>query len=367
MRRNSTAQVQEGTLRRRVAAVFSDVKIDTPELAAALKGLSALSGDPSSSASSSASSLSSSSIADWDKASYVLRSQLELRGACELDQSIVEAARAVEREVAKVETSVAQMSQTCAAIAARLDQACQGASATLLLAQAQELKRQELVARARRDAVDAFLAAFRVSPEELQVIARASSSFGTDANSGGSAVVPSPTTPSPAAAASSSSSPIGPAFFKALARVVAVRSECAQLLQTPFQRIALELMSSLGEYMERGYETLYKWVQRASVVVPASSSSSSSSSSAALTGLAGLATVADISPTLVTSLRLLRKMPVYYNHCVDEILQARRLAYVQQFIEVRFFCRCRCRCASFRSCVCVYPVCCMLYAVCVCI
>lgn len=61
------------------------------------------------------------------------------------------------------------------------------------------------------------------------------------------------------------------------------------LLQTYHQRMGMDILDSLAQRLERGYEKLYRWVQREGRELEA---------------------VPEVKTTFVTALRLLRQMPV---------------------------------------------------------
>ena len=71
-------------------------------------------------------------------------------------------------------------------------------------------------------------------------------------------------------------------------------------------------MDSLATRLEQGYERLFRWVQSQS---------------------RELAVSTEQQTTFATAFRLLQHMPVYYNHCCQEISQTRRLLLIRRFLE----------------------------------
>jgi hypothetical protein len=102
-------------------------------------------------------------------------------------------------------------------------------------------------------------------------------------------------------------------FFNSLNRIIQIRKDCSGLLLAyQQQRVALDIMDSLAERLECAYERLYRWVQK---------------KSQQMTGLR------DVDTNFFTAFNLLKQMPLYFQHCTQELCQTRRLLLVRQFLS----------------------------------
>ncbi|KAL8609891.1 Golgi transport complex subunit 6 [Nucella lapillus] len=102
-------------------------------------------------------------------------------------------------------------------------------------------------------------------------------------------------------------------FFKALARVKQIHSDCKVLLRTNQQTAGLEIMESMALQLESAYERLYRWTQNECRILTSDSP--------------------DISPVLCQAMEALQDRPVLFKYSLDEYGTARRSAVVRGFID----------------------------------
>jgi hypothetical protein len=103
-------------------------------------------------------------------------------------------------------------------------------------------------------------------------------------------------------------------FFKAVKRIVELRSACHALTGQDEGRIAIDLIDSFNRRLDLAYERLYRWVQGRCQRLNKQDE--------------GIQ-----SDLLSGALDLLRSQPVYYDHCISEIAAARRLLVLNQFLQ----------------------------------
>ena len=150
------------------------------------------------------------------------------------------------------------MSATCSRLSERL-QAARGDTSELMSRTAELVAQKEGITE-RHDQVTSFLERFQLSEAD-------------------SSALESPN--------------VDKQFFHALERIGSIRKECKGLLQTGQERVALDILDSFSNKLEKGYEKLYKWVQKESREVESG----------------------ELREKFISALRLLRPMPVYYQHC----------------------------------------------------
>ncbi|KAK7102644.1 conserved oligomeric Golgi complex subunit 6-like [Littorina saxatilis] len=102
-------------------------------------------------------------------------------------------------------------------------------------------------------------------------------------------------------------------FFKVLARVKQIHSDCKVLLRTNQQTAGLEIMEAMALQMESAYERLYRWTQNECRILTSDSP--------------------DISPVLCQALEASQDRPVLFKYSLDEYGTARRSAVVRGFID----------------------------------
>jgi hypothetical protein len=109
------------------------------------------------------------------------------------------------------------------------------------------------------------------------------------------------------------SSEISSHFFDVLNRVNQIRTDCKILLRTQHQRVGLEIMDLMADYLEAAYKKLYKWVR-------------------AECKLCLEKDCPEIPSLLRTAFHFLQDRPVLLAHCLEEIASQRQNALVRSFV-----------------------------------
>lgn len=206
---------------------------------------------------------------------WILQSLLEKRDI-ELNKQMISSFVSVKDEIHKTEQTIDELVNQCNAITSRLHAVRQNTSN--LMSQTTDLKKQKKTFDRRHELVSAFLARFQLIPDEIKEL---------------------------------ESNEITPEFFHALNRITQIQNDCKELLQTEQQKIGLDIMDDLAGRLECGYEKLYRWVQREA---------------------REMALNPEVQSNFVTAFQLLKPMPIYYQHCCQEIAQTRRVLLIKRFL-----------------------------------
>lgn len=249
-------------LQRKVQKLLSSrVRVDSPEMTTALKGLSEL--------------FPQSQGYEVLLHRGQLRSSLERQGV-QFNEQLVGAFGDVQTQLALLDSSISQLALACTSVTARLQEAREGTAQ--LLQKTSALQNEQACVIRKRCVVATFLQRFQLSEEERRAL---------------------------------ESDDVDDAFFDALKRIGEIRADCKDLLQNYHQRVGLDIMDSLAQRLERGYEKLYRWVQKEAREMQHH---------------------VEVRVTFARALNLLRAMPVYYQHCSQEIAQTRRLLLIRRFL-----------------------------------
>lgn len=249
-------------LQRKVQKLLSSrVRVDSPEMVQALKGLSNLFPDSS----------GEEILVNRQK----LRSLLEQHGV-QSNRELVESFGEVQTQLASLDGAISELTTACSSITQRLQDAREGTANLLSKTSSLQQEQEDLGRKAEITAT--FLQRFQLSAEELRALE------GDEVND---------------------------QFFDSLRRIGEIRSDCKGLLQNYHQRVGLDIMDSLAQRLEKGYEKLYRWVQQES---------------------RDLQHHSEVRSSFARALRMLKAMPVYYRHCCQEIAQTRRLLVIRRFL-----------------------------------
>jgi hypothetical protein len=285
------AHISNVTLKRKIQKLYEN-KLDNEELLVALKDLGTF--------------YSKNTLEDrWN-----LRENLEKRAFSEHER-FLEAYAVVETELLKVTEQVSELQRCCNEMEKRL--ALTKSSSGTLLDQAEklfhikyvvEMKHERLrfciksleVSRTMKcdpslnissylntiktEVISNFLFRFQLTPEERKIL---------------------------------TSSEISSHFFDVLNRVNQIRTDCKILLRTQHQRVGLEIMDLMADYLEAAYKKLYKWVR-------------------AECKLCLEKDCPEIPSLLRTAFHFLQDRPVLLAHCLEEIASQRQNALVRSFV-----------------------------------
>ena len=205
-----------------------------------------------------------------------LRSTLERRSV-HIHSSLVTSFQAVDAQLTTLASSLTSLLTQCERTLAQLSSVKQ--SNALLVNATSQLQADAAELVRKEELVRAFLATFQLSEEDARALDEGE---------------------------------VNAAFFQALSRIGGIRERCQQLLLNSHQRIGLDILDGLGKRLEKGYERLYRFVQREA---------------------ATLTTLPAPDSPFIPALTLLRSMPVYYDHCLNEMSQAHRLQLIQRFSQ----------------------------------
>ncbi|ESO91200.1 hypothetical protein LOTGIDRAFT_209569 [Lottia gigantea] len=209
-----------------------------------------------------------------------LRSDIEKRSLA-INEEFLQSFQAVKEQLDCVYSDVKEMNECCQDMTNRLKAAKDQthdliSQTTTLHAESQKLQMKSQVA-------DAFLSKFQLKSEEAKIIR------GTRDGA------------------------LHPEFFKALARVKQIHSDCKYLLRTNQQTAGLEIMESMALHQESAYERLYRWTQNECRTLTGDSP--------------------DVSIVLCDAMKALLDRPVLFKYSLDEFGTARRSAVVRGFID----------------------------------
>jgi len=269
----------------KVLSASSRVTVDSSDIINSLKALSDLSaaqaraghvGDAGTNSSSQSDEPASFASLD-NGARRNLLSVLERRSV-KTHEALLSSVSGIIDQIDSMNDEALQLATECDTLTSRLESA--RTQTAHLVEQTAELHRQKEIVAEKHQLVSAFLDRFQVSEEDIL-------SLESDA--------------------------VDEEFFAALHRLLAMREDCKQLLQSYHQRVGLDIMDSHGKRIEKAFEKLYFWVQKESRSLNAAAP--------------------EVGPTFVRALHLLRQRKAYYNHCCQEIYQARRVLLIRRFIE----------------------------------
>ncbi|XP_013389501.1 conserved oligomeric Golgi complex subunit 6-like [Lingula anatina] len=215
-----------------------------------------------------------------------LRNRRNLRGDVErrslaINEDFIQAFQQVKEQLDSVYEDVKGMSECCQDMTTRLKAAKEQTHD--LINQTTQLQTESQRLQMRAQVADAFLAKFQLKPEEVKILR------GTRDGA------------------------LHPDFFKALARVKQIHTDCKVLLRTNQQTAGLEIMESMALHQESAYERLYRWTQNECRALSNESP--------------------DISSQLCLGLEALQDRPVLFRYSLDEFGTARRTAIVRGFID----------------------------------
>ncbi|KAJ3296955.1 Golgi transport complex subunit 6 [Borealophlyctis nickersoniae] len=179
-----------------------------------------------------------------------------------------------------IEKEIKSITECCEDMGEKLESAKDQTSH--LMKQTQELKSRSLKCKVHQSIVDAFLARFTLSEEEVQVL-------------------------------TSTASPVGSAFFEALKHLQQINEDCKALLITEHQKAGLEIMETMAMYQETAYEKLFRWGQAECRSMNRDSP--------------------EVTPAMKDAMRALKRRPVLFQTIVDEVSHTRRAALVRAFID----------------------------------
>ncbi|KAK9719428.1 Golgi transport complex subunit 6, partial [Basidiobolus ranarum] len=151
-----------------------------------------------------------------------------------------------------------------------------------LLEKTDALKSERTKSEARKVIVKAFLDAFTLSEDELEVL-------------------------------SSTDAPLNEAFFSALRHLQRIHKDCQVLIASDKQLVGTEIMNSLTSVQETAFDKLFKWTQSECRVLGRDSP--------------------DITPTLRMAIKELKQRPELYRACIEEMTGLRRNTVVRYFID----------------------------------
>eukprot|EP01018_Ginkgo_biloba_P011038 Gb_06250 [translate_table: standard] len=237
-----------------------EARTDSPDLLASLNTLSSFYTD------------------NTQQARRNLRSTIEKR-ALSINQEFLTASESAQKALDAVEQEVAGLAECCEKIAKALN-SCSAATGDIVTT-TERLKQELENTTQRQEIVSSFLRDYQLSQEEVNALRE------EDLNEN---------------------------FFKALARVQEIHSNCKMLLRTHHQRAGLELMDMMAVYQEGAYERLCRWVQ-------------------AECRSLGDNDTPEVSDLLKTAARCLKERPVLFKYCTEEVANTRHNALFRRFIS----------------------------------
>lgn len=209
-----------------------------------------------------------------------LRSDIEKRSLA-INEDFLTAFQAVKEQLDDVYSDVKAMNECCLDMTNRLKAA--KAKTHHLISQTTSLHNESQKLQVKEQVAQAFLDKFQLKPDEIKSLR------GTRDGA------------------------LQPDFFKALARVKQIHSDCKFLLRTNHQTAGLEIMESMALHQESAYERLYRWAQNQCRLVTQDTP--------------------DISPLLCQAMEALQDRPVLLKYSLDEFGKARRSSVVRGFID----------------------------------
>eukprot|EP00271_Cylindrocystis_brebissonii_P011852 TRINITY_DN29826_c0_g1_i1.p1 TRINITY_DN29826_c0_g1~~TRINITY_DN29826_c0_g1_i1.p1 ORF type:complete len:707 (+),score=155.94 TRINITY_DN29826_c0_g1_i1:799-2919(+) len=207
-----------------------------------------------------------------------LRATLERRGLA-INEEFLAASESAQQALDAVEAEVQGLADCCDRVAHALS-SCSGSTGNMVVA-TERLKGELENTLRRQELVSAFLHNYQLTPEEIAALREEE---------------------------------LDERFFRALARVQEIHSNCKVLLRTHHQRAGLELMDVMAVYQEGAYERLCRWVQ-------------------AECRSLGHTDTPEVSDLLKTAARSLKERPVLFKYCAEEVANTRHNALFRRFIS----------------------------------
>eukprot|EP00897_Mesotaenium_endlicherianum_P007060 jgi/Mesen1/6382/ME000329S05549 len=237
-----------------------ETRTDSPELLASLSTLSAFYSDNSL------------------QARRNLRKTIERRGLS-INEEFLESSEAAQKALDAVEVEVQGLAECCDRIAKALS-TCSATTGDMVVA-TERLKTELESTTKRQELVASFLHNYQLTQQEINALREED---------------------------------LDESFFRALARVQEIHSNCKVLLRMHHQRAGLELMDVMAVYQEGAYERLCRWVQ-------------------AECRSLGDSDNPEVSDLLKTASRSLRERPVLFKYCAEEVANTRHNALFRRFIS----------------------------------
>ncbi|KAH9514306.1 Golgi transport complex subunit 6 [Bulinus truncatus] len=209
-----------------------------------------------------------------------LRSDIEKRSLA-INEEFLSAFQAVKEQLDSVYSDVQAMNECCLDMTNRLKAA--KAKTHHLISQTTSLHNESQKLQLKEQVANAFLEKFQLKPDEIKSL-RGTRDGALHAD-----------------------------FFKALAKVKQIHSDCKFLLRTNHQTAGLEIMESMALHQESAYERLYRWTQHQCRQVTQDTP--------------------DVSYLLCQAMEALQDRPVLLKYSLDEFGKARRSAVVRGFID----------------------------------
>lgn len=209
-----------------------------------------------------------------------LRSDIEKRSLL-VNEEFVQAFKNVKEVLDDLYTSITEMNQCCTDMRNRLQTT--KSHTHDLISQTTKLQAEGNKIQMKQEVVQAFLSTFQLKQEEV-IILRGTREGGLNED-----------------------------FFKVLAKVKKLHSDCKILLRSNQQTAGLEIMESMALHQEAAYERLYRWTQSECRLLIVESP--------------------DINPLLCQAMESLQDRSVLFKYSIDEYANARRAAIVRGFID----------------------------------
>ncbi|ELU12375.1 hypothetical protein CAPTEDRAFT_181210, partial [Capitella teleta] len=209
-----------------------------------------------------------------------LRSDIERRSLL-INEEFVDCFKVAKEQLDSICEDVQAMNECCLDMTSRLKTAKDQTHD--LISQTTQLQTESQKLQMRAQVTDVFLSKFQLKQEEVQILR------GTRDGS------------------------LHPGFFKALARVKQIHTDCKVLLRTNQQTAGLEIMEAMALQQESAYERLYRWTQNECRMLSGDTP--------------------DINNQLCLALESLQDRPVLFRYSLDEFGTARRTAIVRSFID----------------------------------
>ncbi|MQM20292.1 hypothetical protein Taro_053310, partial [Colocasia esculenta] len=247
-------------LSRKLRKVLNETRTDSPELLASLEGLSSFYTE------------------NTPGARRALKSTIERR-ALALNHDFLLASLPAQQALDTVEEEVNALAECCDLIAKALSSCSE--STGDIISTTERLKQELDITTQRQEIVSCFLRDYQLSSEEVSALR---------------------------------DEELNENFFKALAHVQEIHSNCKILLQTHHQRAGLELMDMMAVYQEGAYERLCRWVQAECKKLGDSDNP-------------------EVNELLRTAVRCLKERPVLFKYCAEEVANMRHHALFRRFIS----------------------------------
>lgn len=209
-----------------------------------------------------------------------LRSDIEKR-SLQINEEFLQSFKEIKQALDGLHEDVSAMNQCCSDMMSRLK--ATKLQTHDLISQTTKLQAESQKIQMKQEVVQAFLDAFQLKPEEIKILR------GTRDGT------------------------LDESFFKALARVKKIHSDCKVLLRSNQQTAGIEIMESMALHQEAAFERLYRWTQSECRLLNAESP--------------------EMNPLLCQAMECLQDRPVLFKYSLDEYANARRAAVVRGFID----------------------------------